>query len=112
MDCILDQGELVVVLEGDLDLALILSSSLLQLINIDIVRGHTFQLFGFKPDSSVLVIQIGLSLDLEFAQTLLDLFEPLPLGALGKMETISHVLAVLLLEHMALLRAEVLSVLS
>lgn len=92
----------MVVLEGKLHLALILSGALLELLDVNVVRGNAVELFRGEPDLALLLVEVLLSLDTELAQALLDLLETISLGAGRKLETVLDVALVVLLQDVEL----------
>lgn len=69
----------MVVLERELNLALVLTGALLERVDVNVVRRNSLELLRSKPDRSLLLVEVGLALDLELAQTLLDLLESVSL---------------------------------
>ncbi|KAI6759293.1 hypothetical protein HG530_009973 [Fusarium avenaceum] len=55
---ILDEREVMVVLEGKLDFALVLTSALLQRVDINIVSRNSLQLLGGEPDGTLLLVEL------------------------------------------------------
>ncbi|KAI6757561.1 hypothetical protein HG531_003386 [Fusarium graminearum] len=100
---IFNKREVMVVLEREFNLAFVLTSALLERVDVNVVTGNSLELLGSEPDGSLLFVEVGLALNLEFAQALLYLLESVSLGASRQTKPVSDKLISLLLENVCLL---------
>lgn len=102
--------DIVIVLVPNLHLALVLSSTLLQFLDINVVRGDTLELLGSEPDTTLLFVEVLLGLDAELAEPLLDLLETVSLGASRQQQTIADKSLAFLFQDTQSLRVQLLGV--
>src|SRR6478735_4096339 len=58
IDSILDERKVMVVLKGQLDFALIFAGTLLQGINVNVVRRNSLEFLRSEPDGTLLLVKV------------------------------------------------------
>lgn len=107
---ILHQRGEVIVLEGYLDLSFVFTGSFFERLRINVVLGHSLELLGGKPNSSLFLIEVLLSLDAELTKALLNLLEAVSLLSLWKKQAIADILLAFFLQDMKRLFVQILGV--